>query len=157
MSNILNSLDTESPIQLLLLDLSAEFDTLDHDILTNRLREIDVDGIVLSWLISLFKYRTIDVMTKHSISITKLISTGSDMIRYIRKYINHDICRILVNSLAMSSIDYCCSILQGLHEYRIRPLTRIIRESVCLIFKQPRNGHSSITLKMQSIKILSMK
>ena len=75
-SNILNSLATESPIQLLLLDLSAAFDTLDHDFLTNRLRDIGVDGIALSWLISFFKYRTFDVKTGSSISITKLISTG---------------------------------------------------------------------------------
>ena len=79
------------------------------------------------------------------------------MIRNIRKYINNDLCRILVNSLAMSPIDYCCSILQGLPECRIRPLTRIIRASVRLIFKQPRTDHSSITLKMKSIKMLSMK
>ena len=289
-SNILNSLDTESPIQLLLLDLSAAFDTLDHDILTNRLRDIGVDGIALSWLISFFKYRTFAVKTGSSISITKLITTGVPqgsvlgpllfliyiapltniiksypsihyhlyaddillytslsrhstsnrndlslcateirawllnnmlllnaskselinipetyydfpvisvngiivepsssirylgftidddltfkkqinnicqrsnyqlhMIRNIRKYINNDLCRILVNSLAMSPIDYCCSILQGLPECRIRPLTRIIRSSVRLIFKQPRTDHSSITLKMKSIKMLSMK
>ena len=242
-SNILNSLDTESPIQLLLLYLSVAFDTLDYDILTNRLRDIGVDGIALSWLISFFKYRTFAVKTGYSISITKLIYTGvpqgsvlgqllfliyiapltniiqsyssihyhlySDdillytslsrnytsnrndlslcateirawllnnmllnaskselinipetyydlpvisvngiivepsssirylgftidanltfknhinnpckrsnyqlhMIRHIRKYINNDLCRILVNSLAMSPIDYCCSIL----------------------------------------------
>ena len=94
------------------------------------------------------------------------------MIRNIRKYINNDLCRILVNSLAMSPIDYCCSILQGLPDCRIRPLTRIIRSSVRLIFKQPRTDcymsthihvfvyiyiHSSITLKMKSIKMLSMK
>ena len=79
------------------------------------------------------------------------------MIRNIRKYINNDLCRILVNSLAMSPIDYCCSILQGFPECRIRPLTRIIRSSVRLIFKQPRTDHSSITLKMKSIKMLSMK
>ena len=75
-SNILNSLDTGSPIQLLLLDISAAFDTLDHDILTNRLRDIGVDGITLSWLISFFKYRTFVVKTGSSISITNLISTG---------------------------------------------------------------------------------
>ena len=79
------------------------------------------------------------------------------MIRHIRKYINNDLCRILVNSLAISPIDYCCSILQGLPECRIRPLTRSIRASVRLIFKHPRTDHSSITLKMKSIKILSMK
>ena len=79
------------------------------------------------------------------------------MIRNIRKYINNDLCRILVNSLAMSPIDYCCSILQCLPECRIRPLTRIIRSSVRLIFKHPRTDHSSITLKMKSIKMLSMK
>ena len=94
---------------------------------------------------------------KHINNTCKRSNYQLHMIRHIRKYINNDLCRILVNSLAMSLIDYCCSILQGLPECRIRPLTRIIRAYVRLIFKQPRNDHSSITLKMQSIKILSMK
>ena len=94
---------------------------------------------------------------KHINNTCKRSNYQLHMIRHIRKYINNDLSRILVNSLAMSLIDYCCSILQGLPECRIRPLTRIIRAYVRLIFKQPRNDHSSITLKMQSIKILSMK
>ena len=79
------------------------------------------------------------------------------MMRHIRKYINNNLCRILVNSLEISPIDYYCSILEGLPECRIRPLTRIIRAADRLIFKQPRNDHSSITLNMQSIIMLSMK
>ena len=257
----------------MLLDISAAFDTLDHDILTNRLRNIGVDGIALSWLISFFKYRTFAVKTGSSIYISKIISTGVPqgsvigplifliyiapltniikfypsihyhlyaddillytsmsrhstsnrndlslcateirawllnnmllnaskselinipetyydfpvisvngiivepsssirylgftidddltfknhinntckrsnyqlhMIRHIRKYINNDLCRILVNSLEMSPIDYCCSILQGLPEGRIRPLTRMIRASVRLVL----NNHVMIT------------
>ena len=58
------------------LDLSAAFDTLDREIITNRLCDIGIDGISLYWLISFFKYRTFAVKTGYSISITKLISTG---------------------------------------------------------------------------------
>ena len=60
----------------LLLDLSAAFDTLDNDILTNILRDIGVDGIALYWIISFFKSYTFAVKNFSSISITKLIFTG---------------------------------------------------------------------------------
>ena len=122
---------------------------------------VSVNGIIVE-LSSSIRYLgfTADAdltFKKYINNICKRSNYQVHMIRHIRKYINNDLCRILVNSLAMSPIDYCRSIFQGLPECRIRPLIRIIRASVRLIFKQPRNDHSSITLNMQSIKMFSMK
>ena len=47
LNDIIKSLDSEWPTQLLLLDLSAAFDTLDHTIMKNRLIEICMNGMAL--------------------------------------------------------------------------------------------------------------
>ena len=76
-------------------------------------------------------------------------------IRHIRKYINNNLTYILINSLVFSSIDYCNSILIGLPQSTILPINRIIRSAVRTIYRQPRGDHSSVTLKMKSLRILS--
>ena len=59
--NILRSLDVNKPIQLLLLDLSTAFDTLDHNIMYTRLTDIGLDKIALVWKISFISNRTFSV------------------------------------------------------------------------------------------------
>ena len=53
LDDFLNKLDNNSNIQLILLDLSAEFDTIDHSILIKRLEDIGIVGIPLVWVKSL--------------------------------------------------------------------------------------------------------
>ena len=77
------------------------------------------------------------------------------IIRYIRKYINNNLTYILINSLICSSIAYCNSILSGLPQSMILPINRIIRSAVRTIYRQPREDHSSVTLKMKPLRILS--
>ena len=48
--DILKALDNKCGIILVMLDLSAAFDTIDHDILLDRLRcRVGVEGTALKW------------------------------------------------------------------------------------------------------------
>ena len=76
LNDIIKSLDSECPTQLLLLDLSAAFDTLDHTIMKNRLIEIGINGMALDWLVSYFSNRTFAVEADKYISSIKSINTG---------------------------------------------------------------------------------
>ena len=50
-NDILSAQDRGEPTALLLLDLSAAFDTIDHDLLLSRLSEwFGIDGVVLQWV-----------------------------------------------------------------------------------------------------------
>ena len=74
--NILRSLDVNKPIQLLLLDLSAAFDTLDHSILYNRLTEIGLDEIALDWMIYFISNRSFSVKTGQFYSKNHTLESG---------------------------------------------------------------------------------
>ena len=43
------------PVGTVLLDFSVAFDTIDYCILLDRLSEVGIGGLALSWLISFFK------------------------------------------------------------------------------------------------------
>ena len=73
-----------------MLDLSAAFDTVDHDILIDRLRQsFDVQGLALTWIESFLRDRT------QSVSIAGDQSAGSTLtcgvyyitLHYMRKFI----------------------------------------------------------------------
>ena len=58
-TDIIQALDNQEVACLILLDLSAAFDTIDHDILLNRLKSrFVVNGVALGWLMSYLKDRT---------------------------------------------------------------------------------------------------
>ncbi len=62
MNDVLLSIDSGSSAILILLDLSAAFDTIDHDILLNRLKcVVGVQGTALQWFTSYLKGRTFSV------------------------------------------------------------------------------------------------
>ncbi len=52
LNDLLLIVDSGNCAVLILLDLSAAFDTLDHGILLNRLQQIGIQGCVLSWFVS---------------------------------------------------------------------------------------------------------
>ena len=59
--DFLNKLDNNSYIQLILLDLSAAFDTIDHSILIKHLEDISIVGILLAWIKSYVSERTFSI------------------------------------------------------------------------------------------------
>ena len=70
-NDILLAIDDNSCVILVLLDLSAAFDTVDHDILLGRLEHrFGITGKALSWLTSYLTDRTqfVIVANEHSTS-----------------------------------------------------------------------------------------
>jgi hypothetical protein len=62
---------------LALLDLSAAFDTIDHDILLSRLKTtFGIDGLVLKWIESYLSSRQQKVKIKSNISSSKVLKFG---------------------------------------------------------------------------------
>lgn len=61
MEEIRSSLDVGNSAALILLDLSAAFDTVSHEILLSRLQEIGIRGSALAWFRSFLAGRTFQV------------------------------------------------------------------------------------------------
>ena len=57
-NDLLRALDNGCGVFLVLLDLSAAFDTLDHDILLDRLDSLGMSGTVLQWMDSYLRGRS---------------------------------------------------------------------------------------------------
>lgn len=62
------SLDVGGSAAIVLLDLSAAFDTVNHQLLIKRLREIGVSGSLLNWLESFLRDRSFQVFKDNCIS-----------------------------------------------------------------------------------------
>ena len=76
LDSIITSLDNNNHTQLLLLDLSAAFDTLDHDILKHRLIEIGIINTALDWMMSFVSNRTFTVKIGKEYSNYNSFDTG---------------------------------------------------------------------------------
>ena len=75
-SDIDLAFDEGDGVVLVLLDLSAAFDTINHARLLQRLRILGIDGVVLSWFASYLQQRTQSVMIGDVSSDPSLLSTG---------------------------------------------------------------------------------
>ena len=68
-NDILHSIDDHKAVALVLLDLSAAFDTVDHTIVIQRLEQVfGLDGLVLSWFRSYLDERKQCISVKQAIS-----------------------------------------------------------------------------------------
>lgn len=69
-NQILSAIDDNELALLVLLDLSAAFDTIDHGMLTNKLAQIyDISGVALNWFNNYISNRTQSVNIKSSTSL----------------------------------------------------------------------------------------
>ena len=74
--DILKSLDSHKYVILVLLDLSSAFDSVDHDILMNKLYKIGVRGRAYNWVKSYLSSRTQAVEIGEAISKTVHLHCG---------------------------------------------------------------------------------
>ena len=77
----------------------------------------------------------------HITSITR--SSNYHLFRKMRKSITVSLTKTLVNSLVLSRIDYCSSILINLPLSSISPLNRVIRSPICTTYILRIRDHSS--------------
>ena len=76
-NDILNSIDQNEVVLLVLLDLSAAFDTIDHELLINRLSSrLGLSGCVLDWFRSYLKNRSQRVKLDNVLSDHTLLRYG---------------------------------------------------------------------------------
>jgi len=80
-NDILVSMDKQDITLLVMLDLSAAFDTVDHDIMLHRLESIGISGLVLSWFSSYLSSRTqavfLNGVSSESIALSCGVPQGS--------------------------------------------------------------------------------
>lgn len=74
--NIRLALDTGQSAMLVLLDLSAAFDTISHRTLVHRLWEMGIRGTVLNWLRSYLTDRTSKVQIGTLVSRSQTVNKG---------------------------------------------------------------------------------
>ncbi len=76
-NDVLNAMDNQNITLMLLLDLSAAFDTIDHEILLHRLKErCGIGGTAIKWMRSYLTDRTQIVKINNSISEVKPLKYG---------------------------------------------------------------------------------
>jgi len=76
-SDILSAIDNQRAVFLVLLDLSAAFDTIDHDCLLNRLSDIfGITGNVCKWFSSYLHNRTNRVKVASELSDPQILDFG---------------------------------------------------------------------------------
>ena len=75
-NDICMSLDSGQCVLLVLLDLSAAFDTIDHDMLLTRLLKLGITDTPLLWFSSYLKDRHQYVSINDSLSASHVLQTG---------------------------------------------------------------------------------
>lgn len=96
--------DTDSPQALVLLDLSAAFDTVNHNILIDRARNVGIQVLALQWLSSFLSNRFQAVRLGNFSSNKKELTSGVPQ--------GSSLSPLLVNL-------YLCPLIRSLKEKRL--------------------------------------
>ena len=76
-NDIMLALNNKKDVVLIMLDLSAAFDTIDHDVLLKRLEyRFGVTGVALAWFRSYLSNRSQNVKVNHTKSSTSILKYG---------------------------------------------------------------------------------
>ena len=147
--NDLVSLDSGHICILVLLDLSAGFNTIDHKILLDRLENlVGIKGQALSWFRSYLtdRYQFFSVYNKHSIPICNIVRTAFFHLRNIAK-----LCNILalnnaekkVHAFITSRLDYCNTILAGCSNTLLNKLQLVQNAAARVLTRTKKFDHIS--------------
>ena len=89
-NDVLRALDKRDDVILILLDLSAAFDTIDHKILIHRLHHrFGFNGTVLQWIKSYLQDRTMKVSVGSVVSGVQSLDCGSPRVPYLGPCYSH--------------------------------------------------------------------
>ena len=77
-------------------------------------------------------------------------------IRSIKKFLPFRISKMLIESLVMPRINYCCSLYYGLPTTSTKSLDRIIRSSIRVLHHVKLYGHESVNYHLVNSKLLNM-
>ena len=72
---------------LIMLDLSAAFDTVEHDYLLEDLKNVGFDEDVLKWYESYLRNREVTVIIEKTRSVTKRLTKGVPQVSLDRCYL----------------------------------------------------------------------
>ena len=89
-NDLILTVDSGSPAILVLLDLSAAFDTVDHRILLSRLEnQVGISGTALSWFRSYLTDRTFSVQVGEFSSSEALLTCGVPQGSILAPYLSY--------------------------------------------------------------------